>query len=120
MNQCVNNADQCLIRGDNFTLDLGLVNFPEVLANPTDFEGRMVFRETQNDNEIPYLTLIVTPELADDPMPNAPEVFLRFAATPTQTSALPDWNIVYYVELRTVPADTIVQRLLQGDVDVSD
>jgi len=120
---CTNNYDICVIRGDTFDMDVGLTSsYQEVLDNPTDWEARMVFREYQDDDVTPYLTLIAQTEVNPDPLYDEPPIYYRFNATTTQTQSLPDWDHVYYVELVQIgPAvSPIVTRLFQGSVDTHD
>ena len=119
---CVSNYDVCIIRGDTFKLDIGLsAAYDEVLLNPTGYEASMVFREDQDDATTPYLTLTATPEVNPDPLPDEVPIYFRFLADTTQTQALPDWDIVHYVELYQVAgASPEVTRLFEGDVEIHD
>ncbi len=117
---CVDQLDTCLVRGDNYALDVGLSEgFEEVSANPELYEGRMVFRDEQDD-ALPDL-LVLTSEVIPptDPVPGMAAVEMFFRATPDQTQALPWYDIVHFVEVRALTG-TEVKRLFQGKAKVND
>ncbi len=54
---CTATKKSCLVRGDTWTLDVGLSSaYAEVIENPTEWEMLIVFRESQHDDVAPYLT----------------------------------------------------------------
>lgn len=119
---CITTNDLCIIRGDGFEQNIGLgIGFDEVVADPADYQARMVFRLEQDDSFAPLLELTATPEIVVELPESAtdPRVLFTFTATPAQTQALPAYNHVFYVELVTVPGG-VPRRLFQGAVDVHD
>lgn len=113
---CAGTIDICVIRGDLYEGAAALTtSWPEVIANPSGYVANMVFREAQDDSLTPYLTLTATPEAQDDA---TFPVLISFSATAAQTQSLPDWNHVYYVELKEVGGDPV--RLYQGKVRIND
>jgi hypothetical protein len=120
---CVDQIDLCITRGDTWTFDVGLTAaFSEVLENPSSYEGRLVFREFQDDSLTPYLTAIATPEVNPDPAPGEIPIYLRFIINSTDTGTLPDWNIVAYTELADVVSAgfPVIQRLFNSEVSIND
>ncbi len=118
---CANQYDFCLIRGDSFSLDVALTKaYSEVYENPNDWVANLVFREHQDDDLIPYLTLTAVPEVDPDPLPDEPPISIRFSAPPADTEALPDWDIVAFCEIVRAAPDGAVHRLFNSDVGVSD
>jgi hypothetical protein len=121
----INQYDFGIIRGDAFKRDVALSSaYAEVLENPTDFIANLVFREYQDDDVMPYLTLTATPVVNPDPLPNEPPVVFYFSAAPAETQALPDWEHVAYCELVYIPpappSTPVPKRLFNSKVRVSD
>lgn len=124
-NTCTDRYDFCLIRGDVFTMDVGLSSsFVEVVETPSDYEARLVFRETQDDNATVYLTLTATPVVNPVPLLDEVPITVNFSATAAQTQLFPQWNVVAYCELvfigTTAPVGGSPTRLFNSDVEVSD
>ena len=118
---CQNIQDLCLIRGDDFALDVGLsAEFTEVLATPTDYQGRMVIRDAQNDDLPDNLVTTVAIDVTPAPvLMDQQPMYMRFRISPALTQNLPYWDQKYYIELRTISGSS-VQRLFQGPLDVHD
>lgn len=98
--------------------------YVEVIADPASYQMNMVFRESQDDGVTPYLTLTAPAVVNPTPLPGDPSVLFSFAATPTETQALPDWDIVSYTELvftgvSAPPAD-FIRRMFNSEVSVND
>lgn len=120
MTACVSTKDICIIRGDDYTLDAALENgFEEVFETPGDYEGRMVIRMEQDDSLPDLLTLTSTLELVEAQNECPARVYMSFTATAAQTTALPPYDLVYYVELAGT-AGGPTTRLFQGKVDIHD
>ncbi len=119
---CIDDIQICLTRGDTFKLDVGLSDeFTEVISNPTEYVGNLVFRAEQDDRETPYLTLTVTPEVMVDPLPTDAPAYLSFAATTGQTQSLPDWDHVAYCEIAEVSGNPPeVMRLFNARIEIND
>jgi hypothetical protein len=119
---CNADYDICITRGTTFALDVGLsASWAEVADNPTGYRGTMVFREAQDDDLSAYLTLIATPEVNPDPLPDEVPVYMRFVASAGQTQSPPEWDHVHYVELSEISgADPTVVRLFQGRATIED
>jgi len=111
---CVTEVDYCITRGTNFRADVSFsVGFVELIEDPDLYEGVMVFRQYQSDDAPVYLTL------RSDIVEVPPEVpaSLSFTATPTQTLALPDYDVVGYCDLQ-LKDGTSIQRLFTMEVEV--
>lgn len=119
---CIDDIEICVTRGDTFKMDVGLSDeFAEVISNPTEYVGNLVFRAEQDDRETPYMTLSVTPEVMVDPLPGDAKAYLSFEATSGQTQSLPDWNHVAYCEIAETSGNPPeVQRLFNAEVDIHD
>lgn len=117
---CENRHDICIIRGDSFGLVVGLAaGFPDVIANPADYEGRLVIRERQSDLASDLLVSTAVPEaMVDSRFPDM-TMGLTFAFEPSQTQQLPPYDVVCFCEIVGINSDE-VQRLWQGKVEVSD
>lgn len=100
-------------------MDVGLaMGFDEVHDEPTQYRGHLVIRLDQDDSLPDILRLTATPEAADLKCEGS-QAYLRFAATVAQTTGLPPYDLVYFVELANLNA-TEVTRLFQGKVDIHD
>jgi hypothetical protein len=119
---CVSRVDICVIRGDLFSIEVGLDgSWEEVLATPDAFTANLVFREAQDDTLTPYLTLTTDPEITENPCLPDPPIFFRFRAAPSETQALPEWNHVAYCELVDSSGVEIVpRRLFNSNVRIHD
>lgn len=122
---CTDTVKVCIIRGDMFEQTIALAgDWTEVIDSPASYLGKLVLRYDQDDSLSALLTLTAIPEEPDVGLeatlyPSA-ELAMQFSATPSQTAALPQWDVVGYVEL-TKPGDaTYVKRLVNLDVEVSD
>lgn len=114
---CVTRRDICIVRGDSFEENVGFgANFTDLVDDPSLYAVNMVFREAQDDSLTPYLSLTATPEatVGEDSFP----VLATITATGAQTSSLPDWNHVYYVELKKIGGDPT--RIYQGKIKIDD
>ena len=112
---CTTQVELCVIKGTNFETAVSFSkSFVEVIEDPDLYEGILVFREWQDDSATVYLTLRV------DVAPIPPEVpaAMVFKATPTQTLALPDWDVVAYCNLQ-LKDGTSIDRLYNAEVCVS-
>lgn len=121
MSQCCKEiVNTCVIRGDNYALDIALSDgYEEVVENPDDYEARMVFRQDQRDALPDLLVLTSSSMTPDDPLPGQYPVEYYFRATTDQTEALPPYDIVHFVELRSLDG-TYVRRLFQGKASMMD
>lgn len=121
MTECKNTYDTCLIRGAKFERVIGFLNgYEEVIEDPSDFSAVWVFRADQDDALTNLLTLSATPVAVVEPNPARPQVLATFTATPAQTQALPQYDLVYYVELTQLSDPDNVVRVFEGKVDVRD
>lgn len=108
-----------LVRGDSFELDVGLsIAFAEALIDPAQYEARMCFRMEQSDLLPNIFEMVSTLTPSEYPTELA-RVYATFTATPEQTGALPPYDLVHYVELRTIDGTSVV-RLFQGKVKLTD
>lgn len=113
---CVTEVDYCVTKGTNFEASVAFTTgFVEVIENPDDYEGVLVFREYQENSAPVYLTLRADIAAVDPEVPAA----MTFLATPTQTAALPDWDHVAYCDLK-LKAGGSIQRLFNAEVDVNE
>ena len=123
MSCCTDIYRACLVRGDTWTLDVGLSSeYAEVLENPQDWAMVIVMRESQDDDVTPYLTLNSTYEVPVDPLLDEPPILYSFVATSAETQALPEWDIVGYCELVQINStivSPIVKRLFNMEIEVS-
>ena len=105
-----------IIRGDSRALFVGLADdWVDLDEGVGAYEGRLVFRERQEDN-LPELLVITSPiEVATDPRYPALKYLLDFSMTPVETQSLPDYPVVYFIELRLTD-ETFVRRLVEGRV----
>jgi len=116
---CTESVDLCVTRGSNWALDVALSDaYAEIIANPEAYSMNLVFRDRQDDLSSTYLTLNATPVLDPDPLPNDPPILFSFAATTTDTSSLPYWDIVAYCEL--IGPGTDNTRLFNAAVSTND
>ena len=123
MGECIETETICIVRGDSWEFVVSLDDgFAEVILEPEDYLLQLVLRDDQNDLLTPRLILevddaeIVTPIPV---VPGMPRLFYTFTATPTQTTSLPRWDLVGYVELRSTN-DTIVERLFNLKASIKD
>jgi len=112
--------DMHLVRGDTFEQRVGVGGFYDLADNPDDYETTLVIRRDHND-ALPILLSIAG--VREDPPEGVCEESVdwiyRFTATPTETSALPPYDLVYHVELRGVSGDP-VRTLFRGTLEVTD
>jgi hypothetical protein len=114
MSDCVTEVEYCVTKGRNWEASVAFTTgMTEVIENPDDYEGVLVFRDYQEAAAPVYLTLRASIGPVDPDVPAA----MTFTATPTQTAALPDWDIVAYCDLQ-LKAGGSVQRLFNAEVDV--
>ena len=117
---CVYQYAICVIRSTSFSLDVGLSgSWADIVADPSDWSSSLVMRAVQSDLSPALLTLSVTPEVMVDPLPGEPVAYLRFAATPAETAALPAYDLAHYVDLTQISTGQ-VRRLFEGKVEISD
>jgi len=113
---CTNTVQYCVTKGTNFSADVSFTTaWSELIEDPSDYYGEMVFREAQDDDAVDYLQLTAIPDTTD---PEAP-VQLHFTASPVETTALPDWDIVGYCDLVSNDG-TSRQRLFNMEVSVNE
>lgn len=113
-------VDFTVIRGDDFELSVALSEgWEEIVENPAGYVARLVFREEQDDALTPLLTIEVEPEPVLPVEPYGASLMAFFIATPAQTQALPDWDIVAYAEVKN-DAGTWVRRLFNSRVSMKD
>jgi hypothetical protein len=113
---CQNRNDVSVIRGTSFHLMVGLAEgWGDVALDPPAFEGRLVFRELQDDSFPEIKTLVVPPTPATDHRFPGLEFMLDFTMTPQETGSLPDFSMVCFCELRSVDGAQ-VRRLFEGSV----
>lgn len=120
MNDCNDQVDLCIVRGDSFALTIGLgKDFSETVADADLFRGRLVVREVQSDHA-PELLSMKTEILATrDPRYGNDIAVMHFTATAPQTQALPPFDLVCFCEI--VGTDNLyARRLFQGRVRVED
>jgi hypothetical protein len=116
MTSCTSQYDFCITKGTDFSKDVALTaSYQEVLDNPDDYQGVMVFRGFQDDAAPVYLTLIAAINTTDTEAP----ILMSFIATPVQTALLPDWDIVSYTNLELKTA-TSKERLFNSDVEIGE
>lgn len=106
-----------MVKGRNFEASVAFTTgFTEVVENPQDYEGVLVFRDYQKAGAPVYLTLRADIEAVDPDVPAG----MTFVATPTQTAALPDWDHVAYCDLQTKTGSGSIQRLFDAEVCVNE
>lgn len=110
------NHDIDIIRGDSRALFLGLASsWVDLDEGVEAYQGRLVFRERQDDS-LDELLVITSPiETATDPRFPALEYLLDFSMTPAQTASLPEYPVVYFMEIRLIDG-SFVKRLVDGRV----
>lgn len=109
-------TDIKLTRGDSFELYTGLAHgWDNVEADPTAYQGRLAFREMQDDT-LPILVASTSPLIAAEDL-RFPDMrfVLHFTLTPTQTQSLPPFSLVAFAELRTLTG-SYVRRLFNARV----
>jgi hypothetical protein len=115
---CSLRHDISLVRGDTFTLFVGLsAGWEDISANPALWEGRLVFRLRQDDALPEIVAVTAVPEPVADPDPRFAGIdfLLNFSMTPVQTESLPAWPVVCFAEIRTLDGSQ-VRRLFEGNV----
>jgi len=119
---CQNNYDIDITRGTNFDFDVALTAaYTEIIAAPASWQAKLVLRADQDDSLTPFLTLTAAPEILSAPLYGECPIIFRFSATNAQTQALPDYDIVHFVELWSVGlVPSVIKRLFQGKVRISD
>ena len=122
MSTCVDNITLCITRGTTWELDVGLSDaWVEVLDNPTDYSGKLVFRAEQSDSSPVLLTLVSPIEIVANPVPGDQQIFMTFYAEVSETQALPYYNIVAYCDIiQTALPEEVVGRLFNATVDMGD
>ena len=121
MRDCVDDVDICVIRGDGWAMDVGLSDeWTEVADTPGNYTANLVFRDRQNDDLTPLLTLTVSPTVDPAPVAGEPQVYFHFIATAAETSSLPNWNIVAYCELVEAGPPAVPTRLFNSPVTIND
>lgn len=111
---CVMEVPYCIVKGTDFQTTVSLTTaWEEVIENPQDYRGEMVFRASQSDTAAVYLTLISMVEVDDADAPAQ----MIFHASPTQTAQLPDWDHVAFVDLVKTDGSSR-SRLYNSEVDV--
>ena len=118
---CPTELTLCIVRGDSFqqTVSFSATGWEDVVVNPELYEGRMVFRERQDDSVPDLLTLTALIQIEAEPTYPDPSMFMIFTADTQETQALPDWTEVAFVELRALSGAT-VQRLYNAAVTLED
>jgi hypothetical protein len=120
MSSCLEQCELRVIRGDSYTLSVGLdESFSETLGNKHLFVGRLVFREVQDDAAPALLTLKAPLVPAVDPAYKDVIALLHFEATARQTQSLPPCDLVCYCEIAGVEG-AYVRRIFQGKVEIGD
>ena len=115
MGSCVTEVHYCVVKGTDFEAGVSFtVGAGDVVENPDLYEGVLVFREYQDDGAPVYLTLRADVEAIPPSVPAS----LSFRATPTETEALPDWDIVAYCDLQLKNGGS-VQRLFNASIAVT-
>lgn len=117
---CVPERDICITRGDTYPLILGFVSdWDDVNAAPTLYEGRLVFRDYQDDALTPLLEVTADLEAGEDSRFPDMEYVVDLSLTPAQTSSLPDYDVVCFAEIRAKDL-SYVKRLFNGTVTRND
>ena len=112
---CTTEVEVCITKGAMFQISFALTtSFTEVIANPDDYEGVLVFREYQDDVAPVYLTVTAGIEAVPPEVPAS----ATFTITPAQTLVLPDYDHVAYCNLQTKVAGDYVERLFNAKVEV--
>lgn len=113
---CAIRHDLSIIRGDSFTLFVGLAHgWADVGEDPALYEGRLVFRERQDDSLPEILAIVTTPQPSDEWRFPQLNFLLDLSMTPAETTSLPDYPVVCFCELRTLDGQ-YVRRLFEGTV----
>jgi hypothetical protein len=113
---CALRHDLSIIRGDSFSLFVGLAaGWEDIAGDPSLYEGRLVFRERQDDSLPELLVITATPEPIDEHRFPQLDFMLDLSMTPDQTSSLPSFPVVCFCEIRLV-AGGYVRRLFEGRV----
>lgn len=89
-------------RGDTFELSVGLpAGWDTVRADPSSYEGRLVFRAAQDD-ALPDIVSVTSllDETESDAYPGA-DLQIDFTLTPEQTQSLPAWTHSAFCEIRS-------------------
>lgn len=121
MSNCISQIGICVTRGTLFTLDVGLSEqYVEVIANPSLYRAKLVFRAFQDDNSPALLTLVSTPELVTGPIILGPPVIIPFSAAGPVTQTLPDYDIVGYCDLYAAADPSNPVRLFNMEVEIGD
>lgn len=113
---CELRHDLTIIRGDSKPLFVGLAGeWANVGDDPSLYEGRLVFRERQEDDLPEILVITATPEPNDDHRFAGLPFLLDLSMAPEETSSLPTWDVVCFCELRSLDG-LFVRRLFEGRV----
>jgi hypothetical protein len=113
---CAIRHDLSIIRGDSFSLFVGLAaGWENIAEDPALYEGRLVFRERQDDSLPEILAITTTPEPIDEYRFPQLDFMLDLSMTPAQTTSLPEYPMVCFCEIRTLDG-LYVRRLFEGRV----
>jgi hypothetical protein len=113
---CALRHDLSIIRGDTFNLHVGLASGWENIAqDPSLYEGRLVFRERQDDSLPELLAITTTPEPIDEHRFPQLDFMLDLSMTPAETESLPTYPVVCFCEIRLLDG-SYVRRLFEGRV----
>lgn len=112
--------DLKIIRGDTLDLTIGLSEgWQAVEEDPAAYQGRLVFRQEQNDAMPEIMAITASPEPAEEEEFSDLKHILDLSMTPAQTASLPTYPFVCFCELRTLDG-SFVRRLFSGNVDMED
>lgn len=120
MNDCTEQVDLCIVRGDSFAFTIGLDgDFSQTVDDADLYRGRLVVREVQSD-EAPELIAMETEIVpTSDPWYGDAVAVMHFTATAVQTQALPPFDLVCFCEIVGTD-DLYARRLFRGRVKVED
>lgn len=120
MRDCPERYDIHLIRGDSFTLTVGLgPNWSGTVDDADLYSGRLVIRAVQSDSA-PELLVMTSPiEATSDPRYGDAVGLITFEATSQQTQALPPQDLVCFAEI-TGTDGLYVRRVFAGRARVED
>lgn len=113
-------CDVLLIRGDSFTLTIGLgPEWAETVANAAAFQGRFVVRRRQDDHFPPLMTLTAPLTPNSDPAYGDLVGLFHFEASARKTQLLPPEPLVCYGEVAGFDGQ-YVRRLFEGRIRTED
>lgn len=120
MRDCTEQHDICLIRGDSFTLTVGLgPDWVETVEDANLFEGRLVVRRVQSDAAPDLLVMTAPLTPTSDSRYGDAIALLHFEADSQQTRALPPYDLVCFGEVRGTDG-LYTRRLFNGRARVGD